>query len=513
MPNMSYVGPVEGVWTPRYALASASASLYAVFAGGILNDLSSSNVVETVKWTSSSTVIFGYPFLSVARGYLASATLGNLILFAGGQTTSSGSVSNRIDFFDATTGAFTATASLSVARSRLAAVSVPTLNVILFAGGSNGTQPMNTIDMWNASSGSITQPTGLPIARHSLCAAAIGSRVFFAGGRDSGALPTDVVEILDLTTMQWSNASVPLSDGGRAELVCSSFATGVLFAGGVGPTSISNAVDVYVENGTKLFTTPPPTTITATTAAPSATSTPAPSATSTPAPSTPAPSTPVPTVSGGCEYPPPLPSAFCNNSVWVIPESIVVNSTTTIETPTPTIVVGNVTITTGSTLNITALNISGILSIITATDCIRIDSNTTLVLDLGKTTLQDGQKIKVFEASQNCGGVLGNFSSVQTTGGTLRLCESLSASQITSSTQLAVLLSVGKSSCRKKSNKVAIITGCAIGGAVLLVSLVILFYYATYVKRWIKWFDRYRLKDNKNQSGASSRPLAPIDTN
>ncbi len=66
--------------------------------------------------------------LSVARANLAAASVGNVALFAGGDT------SDAVDVYNGTTGAWS-TAQLSVARYSLAAASVG--NVALFAGGVN----------------------------------------------------------------------------------------------------------------------------------------------------------------------------------------------------------------------------------------------------------------------------------------------------------------------------------------------------------------------------------------
>lgn len=405
---------------------------------------------------------------------------------------------------------------------------------------------MATIDLWNASSNAITQPTELPTARHALCGAAAGSRVFFGGGWDNTGSLSSVVEILDLTTMTWSTAAVALSGGGRASLACSSFTvnggTYVMFAGGVTSTSYSDAIDIYDATGTYLTTIPPTTTPTGTTPDPSlATTSPQPTSSSvTPAPTTttstlststpPSTSatvttttTPAPTVVGGCQLPQPLPSAVCVNATWVVAGSVVLNDSISITTLSPISVEGNLTITNGVTVTIAVLNTSSSFPIITSLGCVQIDPNTSLVLDLGKTTPVDGQSIAVIEASQTCGGILGNFSSVQAKGGTLQLCQSLSSSQVTSNTQLTVLLSVRtleSSSCRKKSNKVAIVAGCVVGGAILLILLALLFYYVAYVKRWIGWCDclfRSPAEDDRRRSGSKrymvEKRMAEIDTN
>ncbi len=70
--------------------------------------------------------------LSVLRFLLVAASVGNVAVFAGGE---SAFASNVVDVYNGATGAWS-TAQLSVARFCLAAASVG--NVALFAGGETG---------------------------------------------------------------------------------------------------------------------------------------------------------------------------------------------------------------------------------------------------------------------------------------------------------------------------------------------------------------------------------------
>jgi hypothetical protein len=71
--------------------------------------------------------------LSVARYSLAATSVGNVAVFAGGQTRDTyDGRSDVVDFYNSETGTWT-TAQLSVGRSYLAATSVG--NVAFFAGG------------------------------------------------------------------------------------------------------------------------------------------------------------------------------------------------------------------------------------------------------------------------------------------------------------------------------------------------------------------------------------------
>jgi hypothetical protein len=68
--------------------------------------------------------------LSVARGSLAAASVGNVALFSGGRT--NGDRSTAVDLFNVKTRSWS-TAQLSLARSAIAAASVS--NVAIFSGG------------------------------------------------------------------------------------------------------------------------------------------------------------------------------------------------------------------------------------------------------------------------------------------------------------------------------------------------------------------------------------------
>lgn len=124
----------------RYSLAAAGAGNKIVFAGGRYFSNPSVNYVAIVDvydvltgtWNSTST---GVGQLSVARDGLAAASAGNKVVFAGGS--GAGFFSATVDIFDVASGAWNSTTTgagqLSIARQYLAAAS--TGSIIIFAGG------------------------------------------------------------------------------------------------------------------------------------------------------------------------------------------------------------------------------------------------------------------------------------------------------------------------------------------------------------------------------------------
>lgn len=100
--------------------------------------------VEVFNFSSKS---WNYnPRLTVPRSSLASTTLNNKVYFAGGQTDSG--VSNVVDIYDLASEEWT-TAKLNVARMEIAAASVGDL--ILFAGGRGlSSNSFDVVDIYNA---------------------------------------------------------------------------------------------------------------------------------------------------------------------------------------------------------------------------------------------------------------------------------------------------------------------------------------------------------------------------
>ncbi len=110
------------------SLAATSVGNVALFAGG---DTAGSGFSRAVDIYNSATEVWSTAQLSVARIQLAATSVGDVAIFAGGQSPAS----YVVDLFKLSTGTWS-TAQLSVARMKLSATSVG--NVALFAGGYEG---------------------------------------------------------------------------------------------------------------------------------------------------------------------------------------------------------------------------------------------------------------------------------------------------------------------------------------------------------------------------------------
>ena len=183
------VTDVSNLSIGRYGLAGAAIKDYVIFAGGNLGaigDDSDSNAVDVYRLNNEGTGLEKVAIkdsieLSVARSNLAAATVGDYILFAGGNLGAIGddSDSNAVDVYrlnNEGTGlekvAIEDSIKLSVARSNLAAATVG--DYILFAGGDNGD---STIDVFKINSDgglTLSQTLNLSIGRGQLSATSMG---------------------------------------------------------------------------------------------------------------------------------------------------------------------------------------------------------------------------------------------------------------------------------------------------------------------------------------------------
>jgi len=182
--------------------------------------------------------------LSVPRQFIAIAAAGNKIIFAGGQT-ANGSVST-VDIYNVTTNIWT-TASLSQPKAYATAISNG--NKIFIAGGENedlimGTQFYSTIDIYDVSTNTWSSAFNLSIPKTEIAGAAIGDKIFFAGGFVDAATAgaTNQVDIYtypdQMSTGVLSNARFGISGTAAGNKI--------YFAGGWNTSNtFFNEIDIY----------------------------------------------------------------------------------------------------------------------------------------------------------------------------------------------------------------------------------------------------------------------------
>jgi hypothetical protein len=190
--------------------------------------------------------------LSVPRSPFVAAA-GSRLVFAGGADRYSGGSwnislpSSAVDIYDINTQTWT-TAQLSEARDNMATAALG--NKIFFAGGDNNYNYFNNVDIYDASTGTWSV-AHLSEARTSITSAVLGNKVFFAGGTKDWMYGSRVVDIYDISTNTWSTAL--LTD---AKMSISSVTDGnkVYFAGGGDWEREYNSIDIY-DNATNSWST------------------------------------------------------------------------------------------------------------------------------------------------------------------------------------------------------------------------------------------------------------------
>ena len=198
--------------------------------------------------------------LSIGRIGITSATAGNKIMFAGGQTPYFpyySAIVDNYDFVDHTWSSYVLSADPNISTgSRTGAAIAATGSKIFFAGGGNPFYEccMSRVDIYDASTNTWST-SGLSVPRMGIAAASAGDKILFAGGTYvdtylSGFDPdtywywfySNVVDIYDNTTNTWTTAT--LSEG-RTEISATTAGNKIYFAGGRTGSYISKTIDIY----------------------------------------------------------------------------------------------------------------------------------------------------------------------------------------------------------------------------------------------------------------------------
>lgn len=186
------------------ATSSVTAGNKVFFAGG--TDTSNRAWSDKVDVYDASTNSWSTIQLSEPRTALAVASLGNKVFFAGGVKAlgfQNVVVSDKVDIYDISSNSWS-TATLSEARTGIAATTVG--DKVIFAGGDYfGWWPVSSrTDIYNATTNTWSTAS-LSEARSSLAAITLNNRAFFAGGITGFTTPSShKVDIFDNSTGAWS---------------------------------------------------------------------------------------------------------------------------------------------------------------------------------------------------------------------------------------------------------------------------------------------------------------------
>lgn len=189
---LTHTASIEKLSQGRSMLCGGINSDYALFAGGQSGKNTKSTYVDAYDYKLTRSQASG---LSVARSSLASATIGDKTIFAGGYTASSPYYSNATDVYDSKLTKLSIP-TLKLPRDALAGVSNE--KYAIFAGGeltsSSTTNSLETFDS-NLTRGSVnatlTYPSGFISAEN------VKGNVLFIGGRQTSSAYLSNVDIFD----------------------------------------------------------------------------------------------------------------------------------------------------------------------------------------------------------------------------------------------------------------------------------------------------------------------------
>jgi len=184
--------------------------------------------------------------LSEAREHLAAATVGNLVVFAGGSSFQEGETvdSKTIDVFVNNNGNLervSTTLELSEARRELSAATVG--NLVVFGGWGR------KIDVFVNKNDNLERvPTTIELSetRYGITVATVGNLVFFAGGFYSGSGVSKKIDVFvnKNDNLERVPTTIELSEA-RSDLGAATVGNLVVFAGGKITTYLTKTIDIF----------------------------------------------------------------------------------------------------------------------------------------------------------------------------------------------------------------------------------------------------------------------------
>jgi N-acetylneuraminic acid mutarotase len=188
--------------------------------------------------------------LSEGRAGLVSATAGTKIVFAGGIVP--GAYSSRVDIYDTITLSWSKAEFTIRERQGMAVAAIG--SKIFFAGGQDADwiDVTSRVDIYDAATNTWTTAE-LSQPKAYLAAVTLGNKIYFAGGANWGPLTSgsprnyfvgsNVVDIYDNSTNTWTTDK--LSEG-RYELSATAVGNKIYFAGGLNSIfNTSKTIDIY----------------------------------------------------------------------------------------------------------------------------------------------------------------------------------------------------------------------------------------------------------------------------
>lgn len=227
---------------PRFHLGSISVGGKVYFAGGAMAGQAAATTIDIYDQASDT---WSVENLAIGGTFIGIAEARGLIFFAGGLDINSGIESNVVEIYDTQTGDWDY-AELSVPRATVMAIGLE--DKVLFAGGATAgpffSNPVgsNVIDIYDLNTGEWSTTT-LPEPKGWGSVVRAGNRVFFAGGLLDNNTMSKRIDIYDVQSGEWSMDSLSVA---RAAGTVATLGHQIFFAGGITlPGGETDVVDIY----------------------------------------------------------------------------------------------------------------------------------------------------------------------------------------------------------------------------------------------------------------------------
>ena len=234
----------------RSYITGAGGAGWAFFAGGMnLTTFQPSSRIDiykpTIGWSTAE--------LSVPRFSLSAEIADSTVFFAGGGNLAEGVCYDVVDIYSLSDGSWT-TANLSIPRAAMGSAVGHNANgetIIMFAGGftQQTVTVTDRVDIFNVTRGtwsinSLSEPRGF------LAATTVGNKIVIAGGMRNDNTPSNRVDIYNMDTDEWTTSNLSVA---RAFLDNAATACGKAFFAGGGTIDIHSGIWISSTNVVDIF--------------------------------------------------------------------------------------------------------------------------------------------------------------------------------------------------------------------------------------------------------------------
>ena len=187
--------------------------------------------------------------MPTARSKTAGAVVGGKFYAIGGETTTLGTATNKVEEYDPATNTW---ATKAVLPSNAHSVATATYNgkIYSFGGRTILSGVINNVYEYDPATNTWTTKTAMPTARYGASAAELDGKIYVAGGFNSSGIALNTLQVYDPVANNWSTKAVMP----EARAYCGAVADGCIYViGGSDSTTSYNTVLHYIPSEDKWY--------------------------------------------------------------------------------------------------------------------------------------------------------------------------------------------------------------------------------------------------------------------